>query len=89
MSTRVTVSDALVKFAQVSQPLPYQMALQVHTPQGYPLTVTVQKANAEELISGNGEARRMDGCTRLHTLNLLLGPHSCHQNSIRIAEWQP
>jgi hypothetical protein len=43
-------ADALVKFAQVSQPMPYQMALQVRTPQGFPLTLTVQKASAEELI---------------------------------------
>lgn len=43
-------AEALVQFARGNPTLPYQLALQVHTPQGFPLTVTVQKQTAEELI---------------------------------------
>jgi hypothetical protein len=48
-------ADALVKFAQVSQPLPYRLALQAHTPQGYPVTLTIEKSSAEELIPAMGK----------------------------------
>ena len=43
-------AEALIQFARGNPTLPYQMALQAHTPQGYPITLTIQKGTAEEFI---------------------------------------